>query len=66
MMTIHIKVYWPEWLEELSAEEFYNVLKVARSKAVNAFEKELDKSEEYWKLRKAAVSEGQTDIYDYV
>lgn len=65
-MEIKLTIYVPEWLLELSIEELHNVIEVAGNKAATAFENELNKSGKYWKLRKAAASEGQTDIYDYV
>lgn len=66
LMTITIRVDYPDWMDELSAEEFSNTLRSARHKAINAVLVELDKAERFWKERKRESLEGQMDIYDYV
>ena len=66
LMTITFRVGYPDWMDEMDVGEFNNVLISARHKATDAFLKELDKAEEFWKARKAAKLEGQMDIYDYV
>lgn len=66
LMIVHISVNYPDWMDELDAKGFHNVLTSARHKATDTFLKELDKAEAFWKERKKQATEGQTDIYDYV
>ena len=66
MMEIHIKVFFPEWLDDLSVEEFNNVLIAARRKASMAFNCEIAKAEKFWRDRKAQSEMNQMNIYDYV
>lgn len=65
-IIVKIKVYWPEWIKELSAEELENVLDSDRKRMIEAFNVELKKAEDYCRARKKAELDGQMDIYDYV
>ena len=66
LLAITIEVAYPKWMDEISVEEFNNVLISARKKVTSVFEKELDKFwREYREYRKQEL-EGQTSIYDYV
>jgi len=65
LMTVHLEVCYPKWLDEMSVSEANLVYLHARKKATEAFEKELDKAERFLRERKAAKVEGQMDIYDY-
>lgn len=65
-IIVKIKVYWPEWIKELSAEELENVLDSGRKRMIEAFNVELKKAEDYCRERKKAELDGQMDIYDYV
>ena len=55
---------YPDWFDELSDEEFENVLASARDNACQAFVKKLYEAEGFWRARKMNSMLGQMSIYD--
>ena len=66
LLVVSIELNYPKWMNDLTDEEFDNVLKVAEDKLIIAFDKEIKRAERFWRDRHRQELEGQTNIYDYV
>lgn len=66
LLTVEISIHYPEWLNNLTDEEFENVMASAKDKMIFAFDKDIKRAEKFWRERRKAELEGQTDIYDYI
>ena len=66
LLNVQFRVFTPEWINEIVDEdEFDNLMEVAKDRAIEAFCKELNKAERFWRERRKKTLEGQMDIYDY-
>lgn len=66
LLVVNVSVHYPSWLDDLSEDEFDNVMKSAEEKAAMALAREIHQAEQYWRARKMANMLGQMNIYDYV
>lgn len=66
LLVVNISVHYPDWLDELSEEEFENVMASATTKAISALAGKIYEAEQYWRARKMQSAIDQMDIYDYV
>ena len=64
MLVVSIKVHYPEWLNELSNEEFANVMAKAEDMAIVALAGKIHEAEQYWRTRRALAAMGQMTIED--
>ena len=66
LLKVGFEFNYPEWMNELTDEEFENIMDKAADKLINAFAKTIRDAQEYWRDRRKQELEGQTNIYDYV
>lgn len=66
LLRVEIEFNYPKWMNNLTDEEFDNVMVKAKDKLIVAFDGEIKKAERFWRERRKAELEGQTNIYDYV
>ncbi len=66
LLRVVISTNYPKWLNDLTDEEFDNVMTKAKDNLIVAFDGEIKRAERFWRKRRKAELEGQTNIYDYV
>lgn len=65
LLVVNIPVHYPEWLNDLSEDEFRDTIAVAEGEAVKAFADQIYKAEQYWIARRAAHDAGQMSLDDF-
>ena len=65
LLVVNISVHSPEWLNDLSNDEFENVMAAAEDKAVKALVSKVYEAEQFWRARKMIHDLGQMSLEDY-
>lgn len=66
LLRVEIEFNYPKWMNDLTDDEFDNVMAKAKDKLIVAFDGEIKRAERFWRKRRKLELEGQTNIYDYV